>query len=403
MECATPRGLWAAPMSGFAAHRFTFAAIAFLASVSAVHGRPHRPGPVPDFAPIRFVTTHSELDSVQPDLAEALDASLGERHLIERWAPLRAVDDEHPDEFDDSLLWMRDYQPIFARRQDGKLVAVRYLAWNPNRSTYRPQHLGHPPERDFIWAHDGPLPDPVPIVPLPLVHEQGNLVTTGRLIFVSRQFVEDNGIDWEQRHLTASGYHPRPPDEVITLLAKTLGRPPADVVVLDHLPAEATGHVDLFLMPIDADTVMVPEITEDGIDAARDAGEHAIALLAREFLDRVAEQLRARRLIVPRLPMLPPRIVSIDDSVGEDGGDWGVTYMSPANGLLVRDRTAADVYLPVFTRTKLRRDVAALQARYIRKWKRFFVRHGWTPHVVPADRLAGLLGLLRCVTAVTPY
>ena len=358
-------------------------------------------GPVPDFARARFVATHAELVNVQPEVVFALEDHLRDRHIVEHSMPERApaLGLEGPDE---SLIWMRDYQPIFARRSDGSLVAYRYLAWNPNRASYRPWHLSEPPEQNSWWDFGHSDPGIVPIEVLPLVHEQGNLVTTGTHIFVSKQLIDDNRIEWDEPHLRAAGYRPRGPDEIIALLANALGRASSDVVVLDRLPGEATGHVDLFMMPIAEDIVVVPEVTNEGIDAVVDPGERGFAIAAQDFLDDVASRLEAEGVSAPRLPMLPPRIVAVDDAT-DDEGPWGLTYLSPANGLLIRGGDSAEVYLPVVAAHRLPADHAELQRRYVGYWRRFFAAHGWTPHFVNVDRLSTLLGLLRCVTAVTPY
>ncbi len=325
---------------------------------------PSGPGPVPDFAPVAAITTHASLAELVPELPRTLSALLGPRHAV-----AAASGD------DTTLLWMRDYQPLYVRRADGSLAALRSLSPNPNRM--RPTTAG---ERV-----------------LPLLHENGNLVSTGRTVFVTDRLLEDNARPLPE--LAARGYRPRKPAEVLKILARAVGRPLRDVVVLPPLPREATGHVDLYLMALGPKTLLVPEVRDEAIALLGDEEEEALALDVRNFLDDQAARLTKRGFTVRRLPMMPPLLMP---SVEADADERDMVVYSPTNAVLVRTADVAAVVLPSFDAPDRAEPWRALIREYERTWAEFFRERGWAPRFVDATLLGRYLGLFRCVTAMVP-
>lgn len=374
-----------------------------------------RVGPVPDYAPIDSVWTHPQLLTIAPDLAFSLTKYLGDRHRVETYmpppadeadvgerdAPIEAsVEDELEDGLasgeteDDTLVWMRDYQPIYVRRPDGGIKLLRYLHGNPNRSGYLP--LGHPTADPFPPSR-GREPD-VSLEMLPLLHENGNLVVAGRWLLMTDLVVEDNALSDDQPHLLSGGFKARAPEEVIALLARRFGRSPDEFVILPRMPEEQTGHVDLFVMALSDTRVMVPEIRSEALGSGEPAVDEGLAAEVQRFLDEIAHRLAGLGLEVVRLPMLPPLLLA---SVEAEEPDDPVFY-SPANGLLLRTPERSRVLIPTADLRDAAPKLAPLQRRYERHWSRVFRAEGWTPTRIDATTLARYLGLFRCVTQVVP-
>lgn len=369
-----------------------------------------RPGPVPDYAPLAAVWTHPQLDSIAPALAPALDRAIGRRHRVEDYAPSTAdgldleddwreasVDELDPDADlaaeDNTLVWMRDYQPIYVRRPDGTLTWLRYLHENPNRQAYLPIDDDPGP-----FASERVQKLGTPVAHLPLLHENGNLVVAGRYVFLTDLVLEDNTLAFESTHLDRSGFVPLTPEQVVATLARAFWREPGDIIVLPRMPGEETGHVDLFLMPISDKTVVVPQIRDEAIERGGPAVDATHAREVQRFLDDIAWRVARLDLAVVRLPMVPPLELPAVD--GEETIDT-VVY-SPANGLLLRTEIDAQVLVPAVDLRATAPGLAPLQRRYEQEWIRTFARHGWWARRVDATRLGRFLGLFRCVSQVVP-
>ncbi len=334
-------------------------------------------GPVPDYAPMMAVVSHERLDELAPALRPSLSQHLGGAHRSRDhvW-----VDAERED--DDSTVWMRDYQPVYVRQPDGSIIAYRYLAENPNRQGYAPPGQG---------THR-----------LPIIHENGNLVVAGRFVFLSEAVVEDNEQPWHSPHLLREGYRPRSREDLRSLLARRFFRRPEEIVFVPPMPFEATGHVDLFLLPLDDKTVVIPQIHE--VPAAPYV-RSAVARVVQVFLDEQADALAALGLRVLRLPMIAPTVHDYDDFSREPRNldePIDLVVYSPANSLLVNQGAKRQIFVPTFAELALPPADAPRAAAYVRAWRTAFQAEGWQPQLVDASELAGHLGLFRCVTASVP-
>ncbi len=401
--------------------RAPLAVVWALLFVTAAHAAPpagsSRLGPIPDYAPVEVVWTHPQLERIAPALGPALDRTIGKRHRVEDYAPLAvgaAVEGEEVEldeaglpmmeveppggedafsEEDDSLVWMRDYQPIYVRRPGGQVVGLRYLHDNPNRQAYLPYEA----PRDPFAGERAAAPGMV-FEHLPLLHENGNLVVAGRYVLVTELILEDNTVGLDAPHLDAAGFVPLSPEDVVATLAKAFSRRPSEIIVLPRMPAEETGHVDLFVMALDDDTVVVPTIRDEALAVSSPVVEWGTSVDVREHLDGVAARLAGLGLRVVRLPMLPPLWLP---SVDEDGSVDPVVY-SPANGLLLRTEKGARVLVPSADLRDAAPAFARMQRRYEQEWVTTLARHGWTAKRVDATRLGRFLGLFRCVSQVVP-
>jgi hypothetical protein len=335
-------------------------------------------GPVPDFAPLDEVRWHASLTTLAPDLPPLLKRLLGAAAIEE---------DDGPYE-DGSLVWMRDYHPMLVRQSNGETKTVAYLAENQARSRLLNRRRTGKAARSPADHY------------LPLIHENGNLVTNGKLVLVSDRIFTDNAVDRSDWALRASGYRPRSASDVVTLLAGAVGRPRRDIVVLPSLPLEETQHVDVWLMFLDENTLIVPQVHPEGV-ARLPPDEQPGAEEVATFLDVQARNLARRDLRIVRLPMLPPVIVVATDA-SEDPADSEALFLTPANGLLITHDGKRVVILPDFDMQVIAPDMADLQAAYALIWEAELATHDWTVEFVDGTVLVQQLGLVRCVTAPIP-
>jgi len=354
-----------------------------------------RVGPVADFGPHQGIATHVLLDDMETDLGRRLSRRLGRDHIIEDYSP--APEDPGFEEAG-TLLWMRDFQPIFVRQADGTVVALRYLSENRTRRSF---YLADSESILLPSGDDHELGTWFPVKTLPIVHENGNLVSTGKHIFLADTVLADNEKVRDNDELIAAGYRPREPHETVALLAEYFGRPAEDIIILPRLPGEATGHVDIFLLALDEDTVMLPEIRAEALALVETDEEFDQALAVRDFLDEQAALLTSRGVTVKRLPMLAPRFLPSVSADEEETLD--LVVFTPANSLLVRSKHTATAFVPRFS---LSEDLTwvqkRLQRRYESDWAHFFRQTGWRVDSAEASELARYLGLVRCVTAPIP-
>ncbi len=351
--------------------------LVLLLAFATAFARPAKVGPVADFDPISMVVTNEMLLEIGPALATALTEELGPRHHV-----------DHESE-SGTMVWMRDYQLLFVRSKDARLEAVRYLSEDIDRAKR------NPPTEGTVALPDGRK---VPVRTLPLILEAGNLVSTGRFVFVTETVLTENATS-PTPELEKLGYKPRTPKEVVEVLSRTLELPARNVVVLPPLPGEATGHVDLFVLALGRDEVMVPHIPREALDAADGVDDPALVQAAGRFLDAQARAIRKRGLRVHRLPMLAPMFL---DSVA-DGDPPDRVFYSPANSLLINTGNTHVAFLPDFLfQVQFTPQEHRLQSRFVKRWRAFFAARGYKPRVVEAGLLARYLGLFRCVSAVTP-
>jgi hypothetical protein len=355
-------------------------------------------GPVPDYAPMRAIASHRRANEFAPALPKTLDRLLGRRHWVEQ---LEFYEETEPSdaaaaadeacaepEVDLSLVWMRDFQPMFVRDDDGELTMVRYLSVNPNRTGFpSPRGLAQLPQRRGSRVSR--------VRRMPLIHEMGNLVVAGRTLLVTDLVFEEND-EWFDG---LPGYRRREPEQVKRLLAASACRPTSDVVVLPRLPHEATGHIDLFVMALGDRELMVPRIEWQTIDLLHDETSLRYAWDQHLFLDAQVERLRSMGFSVHRMPMLPPVVLPEQPLEGET---QDVLVFSPANALLAHVEGRRRVLLPSFPHAAFPAALQQVQRRYERRWMSDFTELGWQPVTVDASELVESQGLLRCLTASIP-
>jgi len=312
------------------------------------------PGPVPDYAPLARVRTHIQATDLAREFVGVLAQLLGSRYEV--------IGDR---ESAGSLIWLRDYQPIYTRDATQHLRAIHTRSLLPERNNQR--FPGDPPPTE-----------------LGLVLEHGNLVVAGERVFLTERVLDDNG----GKGAGEAG--------VIARLATVLDRPAADIIILPQLPGESTGHIDLFLLPVADDTVLVPRILPEALEGLSES-EWLIGHTAANFLDAQSERLAGMGLKVKRLSMLPPRIMPSVDSSGEDA-----VFFSPANALLLNIQGRRTVLLPDLHPSALRASHRRLFQQYRKQWAGTFQGLGWKPVFADATELARYLGFFRCLTAVVP-
>lgn len=381
-----------------------------------------RAGPIPDYAPMRRILVHQQLADLAPELMLTLATEWPDSIQIEEYDPGEQLEGE---EFsrDTMLLWMRDYHPIYVRRQNGELNALHYLSLNPNRTLYIPSPFIQQNHSISLNSNSNteevlliqPTSETVTVskqvsssVPsvevdldvfVPLLHENGNLITAGPWVFVSERLIEDNQVIETAQHLTGRDYAPRTREAILSLLSMVLDVRQDRIVILPTLPHEATGHVDLYLMAINDHQVIIPKIVLPLDLLQRNALEKEIAEDVKVFLDERAEQLARLGLEVIRIPQLPPLYLQALD---EPEGIFDVVFHSPTNGLLMVQNQNYRVLLPHFEIASFRPELNEINSAYEHYWAQLFQHLGWSVQFAETTTLARYLGLIHCVTATIP-
>jgi hypothetical protein len=214
----------------------------------------------------------------------------------------------------------------------------------------------------------------------------------------------DNAEEHGEPHLRASGYRARSEDEVRRLLTESMRIDPDALIVLPRPPGEKTGHVDSFVLAVDGDRVMVPQIRDEAFGLITYDHEHDLGRRVQRFLDDQAATIAAhataeRPLIVDRLPMLPP--VFLTEAATE--ARWHGVFYTPANSLLVdllEDERFA--FVPTFDPQGFPDAYRSANLAYVDEWRRYFEDHDFTPVTVDATALGRAYGLVRCVTSEVP-
>jgi len=357
-------------------------------------------GVLPDSATVRGVQVHNLLDELAPDFDRTLRDALGTR-LVASGTGYEGPSGGYSR--DTSVVWTRDYTPIVVGTPEGKVV-VSYLSVNPTRSGYTgsnwipvtppsPAHqwYPHPGATGGEWRRTESLP---------LLHENGNLVATGRWLFASDRLIRLNTAASEgsdAAHLRTAGWKPRSREAVLDLLASATRTPRDRIVVLPSMPGEKTDHIDLVILALAADEVMVPEVREDVLGIITYGHEIELGWRVREYLDDVATTLTDLGVTVHRLPMLPPLYLEADS--GAPTGYHG-TFFSPANALQAHFAgERARVWLPTFEPVGFPDAYRALASDYVATWVAFFEARDAVVTTLDATALGRAYGLFRCVTA----
>lgn len=354
-------------------------------------------GPVADFEPLEAVITHRALEKTAPDISRKLTELLGDRHYVDDPRPCVVGVDANcfQSVTERRMIWMRDYEPTFVRTPIGTIRIVRYLHPDVARLGYAEQIAKSAPETHPIRR----LAQHASVEVLPIVHENGNLVTDGRTVFLTHRVLDENSRAGRP-HLVAAGHRGRTQEEVLAVLASGLGRRSADFVVLPPLPMDRTGHIDLYLMALGPSVLLVPRVTEEALRLATSGDERIFASDIAAFLDHHARLLESVGFRIERLPMLAPFLTPADMADGRPDPD--ALFLTPTNSLLMRMPTRAHVLLPTLDTSDRPPAVGALQRRYEEEWRAFFRDRGWDPHFVDTTAVARLGGLVRCVTAIVP-
>lgn len=248
--------------------------------------------------------------------------------------------------------WIRDYGPMTVQTSDG--------SWRILDAEFVEGPVGVYPYEDRMPSALGRLLQ-LPTVRVPLSIQHGNLLSNGRgLCLVTRKIVDENA---------GRGYDA---DDVRRMLAKFYGA--NEVVFLETLEGEPTGHVDMFATLTGADTVVIGQYPPgyDPVNAA--------------ILDRNAERVSrvssaGKPIKAVRVPM-PPRVPS------RSGIELWTTYtnVAYANGLLL---------VPVYPRWAPQAEAAAVEVyqRLLPDWKIAKI------NAVPVLRMGGSI---HCVTMNLP-
>lgn len=180
-----------------------------------------------------------------------------------------------------------------------------------------------------------------------------------------------------------------------------------EVIVFPSLPGETTRHVDIWLKPLQDGVIMVGEILEPSIEAAKSLGDsdeddppESYAELNKEYLDRAALHLTQKGFKVVRVPMPTP----ITHSMRYRSVDH--IYRSYVNSLILNSQ----VYIPQYRKPDQVAQQKGLKEypdehlinEYERRVMKVYRDHGFNVNWIPADFLVTQGGSIHCVTMQVP-
>lgn len=331
---------------------------------------------------------------------------------------------------------MRDYFPFVIKSGSadagGKARFIPYLSINPARNKYSSSLGTHSTPgllNPNLVAIDkeviGTQLETVSMLPMPLIIEGGNLISTGDHLILTDHIFMQNSPDYSN-YLSKSGttytresleriyrengfysenslgekFEYRSPDRVKEVLSRYLEVDRSKMIFLPSLPGEGTHHIDLYILALGKKHLMIPEITEEGIQTLAFEAEKALARKAKDFLNTQASLLGSKyQYQVDRLPMTPPIWQS------QDGGETQAVFFSPANSLLANlGWQRKRVILPHFEVPQDWGEPFRLySAKVEQQWQIYFEANGWQSTFVTANKAAKSFGLIRCLTAAIPF
>ena len=344
-------------------------------------------GIVDDVAPVLGVYIHPVAADLAPELVRALHAKLPGKVAT---LPIGYAGPQAGYSKDPNLVWLRDYLPGWVRDAQGELSAVKAKSINPTRdgatlTSWVPVAPPKPGQQLYASPCSTTGGRWLDSKKMPLFHENGNLVAAGSYALATTKLLDDN-----QTKDRAT---------VSTEFAAAVGTPKSHVLLLDKMPGEKTGHVDLFAQSLGNDEVMIPEIRPEALAAISMGHEIALGEAVRAHLDKQAGLLTACGLKVTRLPMMPPVYLEQD---GKQPTGWNGVFYSPANSLLVNDGTRKLAFVPSFKPEGFPQAYQDLVKRYEAEWKQSYEKRGFDTEVLDATRCGRAYGLFRCLTATQP-
>jgi agmatine/peptidylarginine deiminase len=287
-----------------------------------------------NIALICLVSNKAELDLARGILAKHGVPASGVRFLV---API-------------NTLWVRDYVPMFAQRTDGSVLLADFLYEPPKEMERRPLDEAFGKVLGDVLS--------LPVQPVPLTVEGGNLLTNGEgLVVTTHSIIPRNA---------SRGYDA---SRVENILGNAFGynrwtRVPG-------LIGEATQHADMFMTFLASDVLVVGRMGP-AVDPRNAA-----------LLDDVAKAMAS--INGPRVPM---KVYRIPMPVPAKAGKGWRTYTNIilANGVLL---------MPTFSGV----DQAA-QSEALALYGRLMP--GWKVVGINCDALATHMGLLHCVCRQVP-
>ncbi len=356
-------------------------------------------GPIPDFAPLSGIVTHVLARELGGGMVGRLRERLGSR-LETRDLGFQGPRSGYGSA-GGNIVWIRDYSPAYVRQADGTTQVLSFVSPTKERNnysgaTYIPVRGPSPEHR--LFREPGVTTGGQWLVShtVPLDHELGNQISTGRHVFVSERLIKDNAQPGTPE-MRKAGFRSRTAEETTHELASAYGIADDQLVVLPWMPGEATGHVDLYLMALSPERMMIPEVRQEALDVLGTDQEKQLGGQVRAFLDQRAEQIRALGYQVDRLPMMAPvNVVTLPS--GELHGD----FYSPANSILENTQEGRAVLLPTFDSQGYPDAYQQLNQRNVEEWKSYFQSAGWEPEALDATQLGKGHGLFRCISQPIP-
>jgi hypothetical protein len=168
---------------------------------------------------------------------------------------------------------------------------------------------------------------------------------------------------------------------------------------LPPLPSDAELSIDAYLLALDDERVVVPEIDESAFEVVKLAHEVALGRLVQTFLDMRAAELDAMGLVVVRLPAMPPIYLQRTTTRAEG---WTGTFLTPTQALVAVVEEKRLVVLPRFQSEPFPLLYRGVFGRHLARWTTFFESEGYVVKTIDAELLVQKFRPLNRLAVVVP-
>lgn len=295
-------------------------------------------------------------------------------------------------------VWARDWAPLFAysATQSGEVGMVDYEYYSD-----RPLDDGVPAALSKYFAASGPEPGVhLSNLPVNVELEGGNVLCTRKNCFVSQEVL---------RRIEVKTSHTGDPVAIKAQLEKYIRQ---DFTIVPRLPAESTGHIDIWAKLLNDKTLIVGQISQAGLDAVPDSLK-ATYTSVRDFLEEQATGVDAQGQPSPNslaavIKRLEPEIQIVRIPMPTPGIYQGIeTFRTYTNSFLYNGTAVVPRYsgntvqdgTPTSAAARAQRDLLLDQEQQVEK---IYQNAGYKVEWVRADNLIRDGGAWHCVAMQIP-
>jgi agmatine/peptidylarginine deiminase len=260
---------------------------------------------------------------------------------------------------DQDGFWTRDYGPLFVQRAGQRRLAVEDAVYYYGRPEDDAKPAAFARNYPIDWSE------------FPVYYQGGNFLPNGTGLCIAGSVLQEQNPGYSRQQLDA-------------IFRADLGC--QQLVIVESLDDDATGHVDMWMSWADSTTLIVGQYSaeQDRVNAA------IVERNLERFLQHLRDPATGQPIRIVRMPMpsnCPTSDATAPDScpgVGIGPRVWR-SYLNavPLNGA---------VLVPVYAQHR------AVEAQALEVWRSL----GFEPVPVPADHIISEDGALHCITKTIP-